>query len=139
VYPWAKAVKHELAMRRSGSKLLPETAFDLEMLQHIPSDRAVIITVHAERNVQHHKKLWAVAARVADFCDAFDTAEEAVEWVKMQTPGMVKEYHFESGKMILATKSISFSSMGQDRFNVFFENAMRKWAAKIGCDPEMLE
>jgi hypothetical protein len=134
-------VKLELAMRRSvsGHTLIPDSLHDAEAMEGISRTTPFMVTVHQSRNVEHHKKLWAVATKVADFCDDFHDAEDAVEWVKLQIPSMRREYVFNDGKVVMATKSISFAALDQVRFARFYDRAMALWSMRIGCDPETLE
>jgi hypothetical protein len=131
-------VKLELAMLRQRNGLVPAGSYDLEKIEGIPHGSSVMVTVQLERNVQHHKKLWALAARVADFCDDFSDAEDAVVWIKLQVPSMRKEYHFRDGKLVIAVRSIDFASMDQLEFNTFYEKACMLWSQLIGCDVETL-
>lgn len=131
-------MKIELAMKREGTHLVPATLYDQEVIGRI-SKAEFMVEVHQNRHPEHHKKLWAIAARVADFCDDFQDAEDAVDWAKLQIPSMRKEYVFNDGKVVMAVKSISFASMDQIKFERFYDRAIALWSARIGCDAETLE
>lgn len=130
--------KQEILMVRDKGALRPYDDWAQEALEKINAGRPVMVTVHQTRNTEQHKKLWALAAKVADFCNAFDDAEDAVEWVKLNIPSMRKEYILHDGRLAIRTKSISFASMDQTRFGRFYDRALWLWAEKIGCDPETL-
>ena len=125
-------------MKRDGGVLRPYTDIDHDLFKQIDSKRPVMVSVHQPRNPDHHRKLWALAAKVADFDKDFVDAEHAVEWVKLHIPNMHKEYRMRDGKLAIATKSINFASMDQVRFNRFYDRALFLWSERIGTDPETL-
>lgn len=130
----------EIAMKREGGHLVPATAYDADQLARLTAGKTVVmVSLHQERNPEHHKKLWALARVVADNCDDFIDAQDAVEWAKLQIPSMRRQYVFNDGKLVLSTKSISFASMDQLAFRNFYDRACALWSEKIGTDVETLE
>ena len=134
--------KMELAMMKDGPCLRPYGDVAWDVFDSIRSSKAVIVTVHQARNPDHHNKIWALAAKVADFDQEFTDAEDAMDWVKEQIPNM----HEKRAKVLpggiievrIKTKSISWASMDQIRFNRFYDRALWLWAERIGTDPETL-
>jgi hypothetical protein len=104
----------------------------------VRTTKPVIVTVHQARNPEHHNKIWAIAAKVADHDDDFLDADDAMDWVKMHIPNMRSIVVMNDGRTVVRTKSISFASMDQIRFNRFYDRALYLWAEKIGTDPETL-
>lgn len=125
-------------MKRDGGVLRPYTDIDYELFKLIDTKRPVMVRIHQFRNPDHHRKLWALAAKVADFDRDFEDAEDAVEWAKLHIPGMHREYHMKDGKLVVRTKSINWASMDQVAFSRFYDRAVWLWSAKLECDPETL-
>lgn len=130
--------KNEITMLRDGGCLRPYGDVAWATFDRVRAGKPIIVTVHQARNPDHHNKLWALATKVADHCDDFDDAEDAIEWVKVNIPSMRKEYVLRDGRLAIRTKSISYASMDQIAFNEFYDKALTLWSAKIGCDPETL-
>jgi hypothetical protein len=135
LHPMSQVV---LTMKRQGLKLVPYGDVAAEILSEVTVQRPVIVTVHQARNPKHHARLWALAARVANFGPHFKDAEHAIRWVKRQIPGMHRRYKERDGTLVIELESISFASMDQVRFNAFYDEAVRQWAQMLGCDPELL-
>lgn len=125
-------------MQREGNCLKPADSMSLEQFQDVRTKKPVLVTIHQARNPQHHEKLWAIAARVADFDPDFSDAEDAVEWAKLHMPTMRQFRTLRDGSVICTTKSIAFASMDQIRFERFYDRALWLWTEKIGTDPETL-
>lgn len=130
--------KVELLMVRDRGALRPYGDVAWETFGDIRTSRPVVVTVHKARNPDHHRKFWALATRVAENDPAFEDAEDAAEWVKMQIPGMRKEYVLRDGRLAIRTKSISFQSMDQLKFNRFYDRALYLWSERLGIDAETL-
>ena len=130
--------KREILMVRKGFSLVPYGDVANEAFDQIRGSKPVLVTVHQARNPDHHNKLWAVATKVADFCDDFEDAEDAIEWAKIHIPNMRRYRQRLDGSVVVSTKSISYASMDQIAFNRFYDRAVYLWAEKIGCDPETL-
>lgn len=130
--------KTELLMIRKDGALRPYGDVAWDVFDTIRSSKPVLVRVEQPRNPEHHAKLWALANAVANFCDDFADAEDAVEWVKLHIPAMHKAYTLHDGRVVVSTKSISFASMDQTRFGRFYDRALWLWSQKIGCDPELL-
>jgi hypothetical protein len=134
-------VSHEIIMVRDGGCLRPHgnadspnwATFDL-----LRTTKPVVVTIKQARHPEHHNKIWAIAAKVADHDDDFIDAEDAMDWVKIHIPNMRKIVVMRDGRTVVSTKSISFANMDQIRFNRFYDRAMCLWTDKIGCDPEGL-
>jgi hypothetical protein len=125
-------------MVRDGGCLRPVGQASWDAFDSVRTTKPVIVTVHQARNPEHHNKIWAIAAKVADHDDDFLDADDAMDWVKMHIPNMRSIVVMNDGRTVVRTKSISFASMDQIRFNRFYDRALYLWAEKIGTDPETL-
>ncbi len=129
-------------MQRDGGCLRPYGDAAWDTFDGIRTNKPVIVTVHQARNPEHHAKLWALAAKVADFDPEFTDAEDAVDWVKEQIPNMHRKEAKvgRDGTIVvrIRLKSISFASMDQLAFNRFYDRAVWLWSQRIGTDPETL-
>jgi len=131
-------MKTELLMMKEGGSLHPYGQVAWEIFDRVITKKPLLVILSQPRNPKHHNKLWGLAAKVADFDKDFTDAEDAVSWVKLHIPSMRRFYKVEGNKVWITTKSINFASMDQVSFNAFYDNALRLWAEKIGCDPEAL-
>lgn len=125
-------------MQKVGNHLVPASDYDAELLDGIQTKRNVVVTVHQVRNPEHHRKLWAIAAAVANFDRDFTNAEQAVRWVKRQIPNMHRRYREKDGSLVLEYESINWGNMDQIKFANFYDRALYLWSQRIGCDPETL-
>ena len=132
-------MKTELDMMKRDGALYPSSQVAKDAFDRITSKRKVIVTVHQARNPDHHAKAWAVATKVADNDPHFQDAEDAMEWAKLKTPWMIRSWKTDGDKIIVQTKSISYASMDQLRFNEFYDRAVKLWSERLGVDVETLE
>jgi hypothetical protein len=135
-------MKHEIVMVRDGGCLRPYGEVSWDAFDSVRTSKPVIVTIHQARNPEHHNKIWAIAAKVADHDDDFIDAEAAMEYAKGNIPDMhTKEWKVLPNGTLICTvklKSICWASMDQIRFNRFYDLALALWAEKIGTDPETL-
>jgi hypothetical protein len=132
------SAKHEIVMVRDGGCLRPFGPASWDAFDSVRTNKPVIVTVHQARNPEHHNKIWAIAAKVADHDDDFLDADDAMDWVKIHIPNMRRIVVMRDGRTVISTKSMSFASMDQIRFARFYDRALCLWAEKIGTDPEAL-
>lgn len=132
-------MKLQLAMRKSNGVLVPADRYSEVEFQKVRETKAVIVTVHHARNPDHHAKFWAVATLVADNDDHFYDADDAVEWAKLKTPWMVKNWRDEYGRLVVTLKSSDWASMDQLTFNKFYDRAISLWSERLGVDVETLK
>ena len=112
-----------IIVRRSGDKLVPVTEWDRERLLDIPEGKDLSIRVSRTRSAKQHRLFWALMQIVVDNHPFYIRGEQLVEWLKVRL-GYVDEIMFHDGSMMTKVSSISFTSMGQDEFQKFFNLAL---------------
>jgi hypothetical protein len=83
------------------------------------------------RNPVHHRKLFALLGLLADNCEEFADAEDALAGVKaVLGRGQWKKLHPKAEREVFRPESIAFDAMGQDEFDEFYNAAIaavRRW------------
>lgn len=82
------------------------------------------IEVTRPRNVQHHRKGFALLQYLFQHQERYKTLEDLLVEVKLRC-GHYQEHICLSGEIILTPKSIDFEKMGQDEFEAFYEKMVR--------------
>lgn len=109
----------EMVMRRSGDRLLPVTERDREILLEIPDGIDLFVKTSRPRSPRQHRLFMALLQLVVDNHPHYTRPEQLLEWLKVRL-GYVDETVWHDGKVWFKTQSISFASMGQDKFRQFF-------------------
>lgn len=109
----------EMVMRRSGDRLLPVTERDREMLLEIPDGMDLFVKASRPRSPRQHRLFMALLQLVVDNHPHYTRPEQLLEWLKVRL-GYVDETVWHDGRVWFKTQSISFASMGQDKFKQFF-------------------
>lgn len=76
------------------------------------------------RNGAHHRKFFALLQAIAECHETYNTVEKALVAVKMMTGYVDSSVHPMTGELVMIPMSISFDSMGQEDFNVFYNQAV---------------
>ena len=108
-----------IIMRRSGDRLVPVAEWERERLLEIPEGRDLTVKITRTRSARQHRLFWALMQLVVINHPYYVRAEQLVEWLKIRL-GYVEEVMFHDGQMLTKVSSISFSAMGQDAFQSFF-------------------
>ena len=112
-----------IIVRRSGDKLVPVTEWDRDRLLDVPEGKDLSIKISRTRSARQHRLFWALMQIVVDNHPFYIRGEQLVEWLKVRL-GYVDEIMFHDGSMMTKVSSISFTSMGQDEFQKFFNLAL---------------
>ena len=84
--------------------------------------KEIRMVVSHPRNPRQHRLLFALLKIVADNHEKFDSVEKVLLALKFAT-GQA-ECNIVNDTVVWSPKSISFSSMGQEEFNSFFDAAL---------------
>lgn len=76
------------------------------------------------RHGPHHRKLFALLNLVAENSETYDTTEKALVAVKLVTGYADPVIDPRTGEMVQVPQSISYDSMDQDKFDLFYEAAI---------------
>lgn len=110
-----------------------------DLLARLPEGKQVMLTYHVPRSPKQHRLFWALMRICADNVDWITDKDHAAREIKLETH--LYEAHVSStGTLIYVPMSIAWESLDQDKFNRFFERALRviceKWIP--GMDPNDL-
>ena len=83
-----------------------------------------LVNVHRPRNIQHHRKLFALLNLVQDSTEKWATVETLLEDLKLATGLFETRVSALTGMPYPVPKSISFASMSQDEFEQWFDRAV---------------
>jgi hypothetical protein len=122
---------------RKGNTLIPADIHAEEMFNTIKNGKDVILRVFKPRNVQHHRKLFAVLNCVVENSEKYNDVEELLIIVKLAV-GYATVVQGMDGEMYRVPRSISFSSMPQDEFDRFFPRAVYVLSKLSGITEEVL-
>ena len=76
------------------------------------------------RNVQHHRKFFALLKLISDNSETYDTVAKALLAVKLICAHAEPFIDPTTGEVVTVPKSIAFDAMTQEEFNAFYENAL---------------
>ena len=76
------------------------------------------------RNVQHHRKLFALLNLVAENSDVYDTPEKAIYALKLCTGYCDPIADPRTGEIVPIARSIAFENMPQDEFEAWYCQAL---------------
>lgn len=110
-------------MRREGSKLIPCAAVDESALLAFPDGKDLSVTIKRPRSYRQHKFFFALLQKICENHEFYKTPEQLLIFLKVRL-GYVEEVKFHNDQMWWATKSISFTTMGQDEFQKFFNASL---------------
>lgn len=83
-----------------------------------------LVNVARRRNVQHHRKLFALLSMVQDNTDKWGSVETLLEDLKISTGLVEIRINALTGLPYVVPKSIGFASMSQDEFEEWFLRAV---------------
>jgi len=109
---------------RRGGALVPGDAGAAEALGKMKEGAAYLINIHRRRNIQHHRKLFALLNLVKDNTDRWPTVETLLDDLKVATGLFETRINAVTGLPYVVARSISFASMSQDEFEEWFNRAV---------------
>ncbi len=78
----------------------------------------------APRNLQHHRKMFALLQLIAENSEVYDTAEKALYALKLCTGYCDPMTDPRTGEIVPVARSIAFENMGQDDFEAWYCRAL---------------
>lgn len=120
----------EIRVRRQGSNWLEAAdPTSLKELQELPYKQALVAKITQDRNVGHHRKLFALLRAIHPHQDAYPTISDLLDAMKVGIG------HYETfavaGREYIKPKSISFAKMDQDDFEQLYERFVLLITEKI--------
>lgn len=117
-----------------GRALVPDNGLSAELLSKVKPGRTILVKTKSARNPKQHRLLWALAAKIAENSERFDDAEHVVHELKINTGHVVRRQINVPGIGIVFQewpKSISYESMPQEEFAVWWEKVLAYVASDI--------
>lgn len=122
-----------------GKTLVPTDEEAEALLAKLPQGKAVMVGWHVPRSPQQHRLFWALMRICADNVDWLTDKDHAAREIKLACH-LYEAHVSHDGKLVYVPMSIAWESLDQDKFNPFFERALRviceKWIP--GMDKEDL-
>lgn len=110
--------------RKTLRGLEPASREATDLLTKLKHGQVVMADVKRPRNVQHHRKLFALLNLVVDNQEHYQTAEHLLAALKCAT-GHADEYPLKDGSgVVMIPKSINFAAMDQTEFEKFYDRAL---------------
>lgn len=107
---------------RRGNSLVPADSHAEELFEGIKEGKQVLVRVTKARNVDQHRKLFAMLRVVIDNSDKYESVDVLLALIKLAV-GLYDVVQSYDGSFVKIPKSISFASMNQDAFERFFPRA----------------
>lgn len=134
----ARAFRKVRNPRTGVCGLVPADQWATEFLSSLPDGRDVLVTVRTPRSVQQLRLLFALIKKTMENTDRWATKDVLVRDLKLVTGLFTTEVSAFTGMPYPVPASISFASMPQDEFQVWFQKAADALAGVLGCTAEEL-
>lgn len=105
-------------------KLSPVDPRSAELWADLPRGKVLRAKVQQPRNVEHHRKLFALLNCVHPHQDHYATVKGLLDGIKLATGHTEEAVNAETGETIYAPASIAFDKMDQDAFEQFYDRAV---------------
>jgi hypothetical protein len=113
----------ELIMVKRLGALRPVDDAGEEILNGLPLNEPIKVRITRSRNLNHHRKLFALLQVVFENQSIYPTIEALLTVIKV-TLGHCDIVKLPDGQMIPVAHSISFTSMDQTTFNTFYNQVV---------------
>lgn len=110
-------------MRRHLGALRPVDAAGEEVLRNVRPDETVEVTIKRKRNINHHRKFFALLNVVFPHQETYATMETFRAAVTCAL-GFGDTVKLPDGRAIIIPQSISFAKMDQAAFEQFYDRAL---------------
>lgn len=119
----------EFLARKHLGKLEPVDEAGQEAMRNLRHGETIKITISRPRNVQHHRKFFALCSIVHANQEHYSSVEQVVAALKVAT-GHCDFVVTQKGWTAIP-RSISFAKMDQTEFNAFYEKCVDYVVTKI--------
>ena len=120
---------------KRGGRLVPQGAYDAELLDALPDGAAFDLREVSPRSLPHHKLYWTALKRAVEATGRWPSAAALHTALKVEC-GRVEPVFSLAGKVVgMIPDSTAFEAMNQRDFTAYFEEAMMKLAEACGFDP----
>lgn len=127
-------------LRRSGNTFLAETPAEIAKIQRCGTDEVVVAKITRNRNIKHHRKLFAVMRMVAHNWPGPEKLNEDEVLLRLKaTVGWTDDVKDFRGNVRTVLRSISFAECDQGEFETFYNLAIPALATALGISPHELD
>jgi hypothetical protein len=105
-------------------KLSPVDPHSAEIWADLPRGKVLGATIRQKRNVDHHRKFFALLNVVWPHQELYSTTDQLLDGIKLATGHTRDVMHPETGERFLAPASIAFDKMDQGAFEQFYDRAV---------------
>ena len=109
-----------------------------ELLASIPDGREVLVTVRKPRSIRQHRLLFGLIKKTMENTDRWATKDVLMDDLKLVTGLFTTQISAFTGMPYPVPASISFASMRQEDFQLWFQKAAAALAGVLGCTAEEL-
>jgi hypothetical protein len=95
-----------------------------EILGHYGNGEVLRVKIHRDRNPRHHRLFFGLLKLVFDNQERY-LSQEALRFAITVQAGYVDEIRLSGDRVALKPKSISFGSMDQAEFKLFYDAALK--------------
>jgi hypothetical protein len=110
----------KILARKQFGTLRPVDEAGEDALRAIANGSLIQIEIKRPRNVQHHRKYWALVSIVAQNTERYPDAETVHEAIKIAV-GLRTQIQLPDGTVGYIPGSIAFHKMDQDAFSIFYD------------------
>jgi len=113
----------KIYLKKNLSKLEPADSEAEEVLKKWKQGDVLSCDIKKPRNYRFHKKAFALFNIVFENQDKYETMQDLLTEIKLRS-GHYQEHITVKGVVVYIPKSISFVSMDEDEFNIFYNKAV---------------
>lgn len=128
---------------KQDGQFIPLTKEDQATWNKIKEGKVYAMRYKGDRNVLHHRKLFAIAKMIIDNEPEGSMWENKTPYTLIKSTelqlGYVNQNITFDGEIIMEPESINFELWGQEKFEEFYDKALNFWAEHFGHDRNVLE
>lgn len=106
-----------------GNKLEPIDEAGRDVLARVPAGSVVMVEYRRPRNVQHHRKFWALISLIYQNQSWYQSPEDLCDAIKVYV-GHSKVLRMTDGREVHTPQSIAFHAMDQAQFEQFYDKVI---------------
>lgn len=106
-----------------GGKLVPADEASRDLLAKLKTGAVVQVEVRRKRNIQHHRKFFALANIVLNNQEHYENLDHLIVALKYAA-GHCDMVPAKDGTLIPLARSIAFHKMDQTEFEAFYEKCL---------------
>lgn len=120
-----------LKLRKTMGGFLPDDEESAKVFNRLKDDTAIFAEYKPRRNMQFHKKYFALLNKVIQNQEHYKNVENLHEVIKFKS-GYYETIFTQEGQSFVKTKSISFDKMDALEFSDFFNTAIDECISLVG-------